>query len=70
MGKKDSKGKRKTLQIKKRKRHKEDSEIVAKVIPREKRNKRGKRQKANKEEKIKINKEKKMSLIHVHSESH
>lgn len=28
---------------KKKKRHKENSEIVAKVIPREKRNKRGKR---------------------------
>lgn len=60
MGKKDSKGKGETLQKKKkRKRHEEDSEIVAKVIPREKRNKTERRQKANKEEKVKINEEKK-----------
>lgn len=48
MGKK-VKEREKTLQGKKRKRHEEDSEIVAKVIPREKRNKRGEKQKANKE---------------------
>lgn len=69
MGKKVKEGE-KTLQGKKRKRHEEDSEIVAKVIPREKRNKRGKRQKANKEKKVKINEGEKKSLIHVHSESH
>lgn len=61
-GRKTVKEREKHYREKKRKRHEEDSEIVAKVIPREKRNKRGKRQKANKEKKVKLNEEEKKSL--------